>query len=422
MPKIWFISEVYYPDEQGTAFYTTGLAEGLAADYRVGVLCSCPTVTARGARVARREVRNGVVIERCIGTTFNKDILALRLVNILTYSLAIFVKALTRIKNGDIVFAVTSPPSTPFIARFVCALRNARCVLRVEDVYPEILVAAGMIREKGLFDRLLRFLTRWLYRSSDRVVVLGRDMMALAGKKLGKYGKTAQLIRSWADIDLVSPLPREETPLLHRIGLQDKFVVSCIGNMGRAQAIEFLFEAVTLLKDEERVHFLFIGGGAKRKWMEQVIANRGLRNVTLLDQRPREEQHDFLNACDISMISLLPGMTGAGVPSRTYNIMAAGKPIIAVTGEDSEVAMLVREEEIGWLAPPVNPNLLVAAIRDAMSDPARLGKMGRNASVAARTKFSREKIIEEYRMLLEDMLSASGSFDTAGETTEKQHI
>jgi glycosyltransferase involved in cell wall biosynthesis len=148
--------------------------------------------------------------------------------------------------------------------------------------------------------------------------------------------------------------------------------------------------------------------------MEQAIASRGLENVTLLDQRPREDQQDFLNACDVSMISLLPGVTGAGVPSRTYNIMAAGKPVIAVTDENSEVAMLVREEEIGWVAPPTDPELLVQTIFEAMSDPERLRDMGWNAGRAAREKLPREKIVEEYRDLVKVLVSDQAtSFEAA---------
>jgi glycosyltransferase involved in cell wall biosynthesis len=416
-PTIWFISEVYYPDEQGTAFYTTGLAEGLAGKFNVGVLCSFPTVTARGKKVARKEVRNGVIVQRCMGTTLNKDIFILRLINIVTYSAALLLKALATVRKGDIVFAVTSPPSTPFIARLVCSLKKAGCVLRIEDVYPEILVATGMIGERSLLNYILRFVTRMLYRSANQIVVLGRDMKAMAEKKMGGQGKSIRIIRSWADTDLIIPIPKEDTALVRELGLQKKFVVSCVGNMGRAQAIEFLFETASMLKDDDRIHFLFIGGGARRKWMELEAVNRGLKNVTLLDQRPRDDQANFLNACDISLISLLPGVTGAGVPSRTYNIMAAGKPIIAVTGEDSEVAMLVREEAIGWVAPPYKPEHLVRTILEAMSDKQRLIKMGCNASAAARVKFPREKIVEEYRVLVKEIIYGYRSFNTAtGET------
>jgi colanic acid biosynthesis glycosyl transferase WcaI len=394
--NIWFISEVYHPDEQGTAFYTTGLAEGLAENFNVRVLCNYPTVTARGVKVPQKESRNGVSIERCGGTTFDKDIVFLRLLNIITYSAALFFKALIRINKGDIVIAVTSPPSAPFIAKLVCSFTSAKCILRIEDVYPEIFVATGFIKKDGLLNSFLEYLTSSLYTRVDRIVVLGRDMKALAEKKTGHFNNHLQIIRCWADTDVVFPMPKESNPLLRELGLESKFIVSCVGNMGRAQAIELMFEAITLLRHDDRIHFLFIGSGAKRGWMEREVDKRGLANITLLDQRPRVDQINFLNACDISIISLLPGMTGAGVPSRMYNTMAAGKPIIALTSEQSEVSLIVQEEDIGWVVSPDNAEKLAQAILDAQSDPARLTMMGDRAHAAAIEKYAREIIIREY--------------------------
>ena len=405
--RVWFVSEVYYPDEQGTAFYTTGLAEGLAADFAVGVLCSNPTVTARGTRVEPEEVRNGVRIVRCGGTTFNKDVLFRRIVNMVTFSAALFASGLKRVRRGDTVVAVTSPPSVPFIAQCICKLRGARCILRLEDVYPEAMVATGLLRKGGAAERLLSLLNRLLYRSVDRITVLGRDMLTLAVRKAGRKADIS-LIRSWADIDLVVPRPRAENALLRELGLADKFVVSCVGNMGRAQAVELMLEAATLLQGLSGVHFLFIGSGAKKGWLEQQIASRRLTNITILGQQPRDGQRTFLNACDLSIISLIPGMTGAGVPSRTYNIMAAGKPIIALTEPESEVALLVQEEQLGWVVPPRDPRLLVEAILEACAHPESLTAMGVRARAIACSRFHRERIIDEFRRLIVSMLHATG--------------
>jgi glycosyltransferase involved in cell wall biosynthesis len=225
-------------------------------------------------------------------------------------------------------------------------------------------------------------------------------MKALAEKRIGTVTNNIEIIRSWADTDIITPAAKVDNALLRELGLADKFVVSCVGNMGRAQAIEFIFEAISLLRDDPSIHFLFVGSGSKKIWMESEIVRKGLTNVTIVGQRPRAEQSCFLNACDISMISLLPGVTGAGVPSRTYNLMAAGKPIIAVTREDSEVSLLVNEESIGWVVPPVHADNLVKAIHCARSDVDRLSGMGVRAYAAAREKFSRGKILEQYRDLI----------------------
>ena len=174
--------------------------------------------------------------------------------------------------------------------------------------------------------------------------------------------------------------------------------------MGRAQGIENLFKAVEMLKSENDIHFLFIGSGAKRNWIVKEILYKELNNVTLVNQLPRSEQQNFLNSCDITLITLLPGMTGAGVPSRLYNIMSAGKPIIAVTGLGSEVELVVREEGVGWFVHADKPEKLVEAILEAHTSPERLLEMGNLARSVAETKYSREIVIKNYCKLINSIM------------------
>ena len=212
------------------------------------------------------------------------------------------------------------------------------------------------------------------------------------------------IIPNWADIDTVLPAAKTDNSLLDEHGLARKFVAQCAGNMGRAQGIENMFAAAGLLRNEEDISFLFVGSGARRPWMENEVKNKELRNVVLVGQRPRSDQSRFLNACDIGILSLLKGMTGAGVPSRIYNIMAAGKPLVVIADYDSEPARIVMEENIGWVVPPDRPEELAEAIMDARSDPERLAEMGGRARLAAETKYSRDMIVQSYRALIEAFL------------------
>ncbi len=401
--QIWVISEIYYPEEIGTGYYLTGLAEGLGRSFKINVLCGYPTYAARETALPSQEVRNGVRIERCQGTTFNKDVLLLRLVNLVTISISIFLKALFRVQRGDIVLVVTNPPLLPFVVGMVCRLRSAQCILRLDDVYPEILIATGMASRSNLGVRALDYMTKRLYRSVDRITVVGRDMARLARRKLGNIPKPISVIPNWADIDLVVPMTKKDNQLLQYLKLENKFVVQCAGNMGRAQGIENMFAAIKLLRAEQNIHFLFIGDGAKKKWMQDEVRNEHLDNVTLLAQRPRSDQPNFLNASDVAMISLLPGMTGAGVPSRMYNSMAAGKPIIAITEPESELALVVNEEQIGWVIPPDQPAKLAEVLLNVQMQLDRLLQMGIRARAVAEEKYAPDKVIKSYCTLLEEL-------------------
>lgn len=401
------ISEVYFPDEAGGAYFMSKLAEGLGQYYSVNVLCGDPVYTARGTTVPKREIRNEVDVERCYATMFDKNVIVLRLFNLLTVSISIFLKALQRIRKQDIVLVVTTPPLLPFLVLLACHLRRVKCILRIEDVYPETLIATGLLGQRNMVTRALSFMNKILFRNFDRITVLGRDMDYLVKNKLGCWNKHVTIIPNWADTDLVKPTLKANNVLLKELGLTDKFIIQCAGNMGRAQGIENLFKAVEILKNEKDIHFLFIGSGAKRSWMDREIRDKELYNVTILDQRPRSDQGNFLNACDIALVSLLPGMTGAGVPSRLYNIMSAGKAIIAVTGFGSEIEFVVREEGVGWFVPAGRPEMLANAILESRSKPEALLQMGERARHAAVTKYSEQRVIKDYYELI-DSLAFSG--------------
>ncbi len=404
MPEnILVVSELYYPEETSTGYYLTRIAEGLAQFYSVDVLCSQPTYSERGIRAPEREEHNGVRIQRCRGTTLNKDLLIFRLINLSTISISIFFNALRKIREQDIVLVVTNPPLLPFLINWVCKLRGARCLLLIHDVYPEIMVAAGMLRDSSILARGVAWFTRRLYQSVCRIIVLGQDMADLVAGKLNGESSKIGIIPNWADLDLVSPGDRSKNVLLRDLGITHQFVIGYAGNMGRTHDIESLYQAANVLSHEDEIHFLFIGSGAKKQWLEHTLQDKPLPNLTVLPRVPREDLATILNACDVAIISFVPRMAGVSVPSRMYNIMAAGKPIIAIADENSELAMVVKEAQIGWVVPPGNVDQIVAAIQEARTNPASLADMGRRARQVAEARYSFERVIGSYHNLIQSL-------------------
>jgi glycosyltransferase involved in cell wall biosynthesis len=147
------------------------------------------------------------------------------------------------------------------------------------------------------------------------------------------------------------------------------------------------------------VHFLFIGSGGRKPWLESVVRQERLTNVTVLAPRPRTDQRLFLNACDVAITAFVPGMFGAGVPSRLYNILASGRPIVAAVDPQSELALVVREEQVGWTVAPGDVAGFVAAVLEARADRGRLAAMGARGRAAAAGRYSYEAVMRGYRDL-----------------------
>jgi colanic acid biosynthesis glycosyl transferase WcaI len=234
-PTVWIVSELYYPEETSTGYFLTGIAEGIAERFPTGAVCCRPTYASRALRVPWRETHNGVAIIRCRATRLDPHKLVSRAVNMLTITASMFITLLRVVKKGDVVIVVTNPPTLPFVTRFICGIRGARCVLLVHDVYPEALAAAGMLRRGGIAYRMLGAIAARLYRTVDHVVVLGRDMARIAAEKGARRIAT---IPNWGDVELVR---REER------APRDTFVVQYGGNIGRTHDLATLLDAASAL-------------------------------------------------------------------------------------------------------------------------------------------------------------------------------
>jgi glycosyltransferase involved in cell wall biosynthesis len=396
---------LYYPELTSTGYFLTGIAEGLAESYDVSVLCGQPSYWARGVRAPAREMRNRVDVQRCRATTLDKNKLPFRIINLITISLSIFLTEMFRFRRGDIVIAVTNPPLLPYFTAIACRVRGGRFVLLVHDVYPDIITRLGILKPGSLPARLLERASSWLYNSSDRIVVLGRDMQNLVADKLFLRRDRVVIATNWASTEAISPKPRSKNQLLNTLRLNVNFVVQYYGNMGRPHCIEDLVDAAELLASDPEYHFLLIGWGAKKAWTVEEKRARRLENLTILDPFRREDSCDVQNACDVAINTLSSGMTGISVPSRTYNVMAAGRPLLAVCDDDSELAAVVREEEIGWVVPPGRPDLIVSVLREAKANPDRLCSMGERARKAAETKYTCRHVLEIYKSLVESLRS-----------------
>ena len=398
--RLWVVTEVYYPEEISTGYYLTSIAEGLQQDFDVSVLCGQPNYAARGTVAPKRENRHGVEIFRASSTTLDKNVILFRLINMLTLGISMFAKSLRNFRKGDRILVVTAPPSLPFTTALAALIKGAGYSLLLHDSYPEILVAVGKLRNDSIVTNALNFCNRWLFKYTSKVIVVGRDMNELVTRKTAGLDLPIVTIPNWADLESIHPTDRDENILLKELCISDKFVFMYAGNIGHPTDLESIVECAERLIPHGQFHFVFIGSGAKKNWLQTEAKSRNLTNVTILDPRPRSEQIVFLSACDVGLISLIPKMWGTAMPSRTYNILAAGKPILALTDRDSELSKVIDEENVGWHVEPGEPDKLLEAIFDIYARKNELKEMGDRARSAALNKYSLTDAVNKYRAAL----------------------
>jgi len=389
--RIVVVTEYFYPTQRNDARLITKIAKALSDKNSVEIICTSQLD-------GNNEIKgfNGNV-HRLKSLNINSKNIFLRVVKLLYLTFQLVFKSMFFLKKDDNVFMVTNPV---FILPFMALLRKIKkfnVTLLVYDVFPENLLATKLLKKQSFIYKILKKIYDWSYNNFDNLIVIGRDMEELISSKANKC-KNISLIPNWCDEKKITPVKKENNSIIKKFKLEDKIVFSFVGNFGLVQGIQNLLDAASLVKNDKFV-LLFIGDGAEKKRIENYISQNKNTNVIYAGKYPSEEENNFLNACDVSIISLSDSMYGLGVPSKSYYNMAAAKPLLYIGNENTEIAKVINENKIGWICGSSNPKLLAEKIdliceeKDLFSD---IGSRSRKTVVE---NYSEDIILEKYRNL-----------------------
>jgi colanic acid biosynthesis glycosyl transferase WcaI len=272
--------------------------------------------------------------------------------------------------QADIVVAM-SPPLTLGLAGVAAARRRrAPLVFNVQDVFPDVAVELGYLRNPRLIG-LARRMERFVYERSAAVTVLSGDLRDNLASKFSAPERV-HVIPNFVDTQAIRPETKENA-YREEHGLRGKFVVMYAGNVGLSQALAPILDAAAALAEETDIAFVINGRGAQRAELEKRA--RGMSNVIFVDMQPVERLSEVLAAADIHLVPLKRGLAQASVPSKTYSILAAGRPILASVDPGSEIAMLVERAGAGLALPPEDAEALAKAVQRLHDEPAELERM-----------------------------------------------
>lgn len=342
--RIVLVSELFYPEESATAHILTKIAGELTNKFDLLVLTGPASYEGRDHFNSATPPINDNNIVRTWAPDLSKNKLIGRLVRSLVLTLGLGWKALLISRSTDTLFAVTNPAPLLVALAMIRKIRRFRLVFLVHDVFPENALAAGIIRHDHLLYPLIKRGFDWAYDSADALITIGQDMSEVIARKIPTSTNRITLIENWADHPLMERIPRNQS-MISTMGLSDRIVIQYAGNIGRAQG---LLEFLNLISSAENdaIHYVFRGSGALSTALHQ--ATQGWNNFILEGSYPRSDQSRVLGACDIALVILGPNMYGLGVPSKTYNILAAGKPVLFLGPKDSEIYRLIKSNDIGW--------------------------------------------------------------------------
>jgi len=397
---IWFINRFFYPDHSATSQLLADLALSLARrGHRVRVVTSRQRYDEPQARLPAREEVAGVRIHRVWTSRFGRSFLPGRAIDYLTFYLSCGWCLLRLVRPGDLVVAKTDPPLISVVAGWMAALRRARLVNWLQDLFPEVAEALGVAPRPRFVAALLRRLRDDSLLGARMNVAIGEGMRRRLLTRGVPEARVA-VIHNWSDEERVRPLPAGSNALRRDWGLADKFVVGYSGNLGRAHGYETLLAAAQGLRQRDDVVFLFIGGGAAMQGLEAEAAALGLRNLVFRPYQPVERLAAGLAVADVHLVVLRPEMEGLIVPSKFYGIAAAGRPAIFVGSPDGEIARLLAAGEAGIAVAQGDGAGLASAVLRLREDPELLARSGRNARALCEERFSRLAALDRWEQVL----------------------
>ena len=409
--KVLFLDAYYEPEQIAFTHLENDLIEGLIEHgHTVHIVCPIPTRgidknTVEKYKGIRHQSKNQgkVKVTRFWAPQEGKNPVtrALRYFwcNLRTYQLGI------RATKVDVVFANSTPPTQGWIAGKVAKKLNAPFVYSLQDIFPDSLINAQMTKKGSLIWRIGRIIENYTYKSASKIIVLSKSFKNNIIEK-GVSETKIVVIPNWIDTCSVYPIDRKDNVLFDRYNLdQNKFYICYSGNIGHSQNLGLLYKcAIRLQKETPDICFLLIGEGAAKEKFEQKIKEKGLTNIIVLPFQPYEDIAHVFSLGDVGLIISKPGIGNSSVPSKTWSIMAAKKPILASFDEESELSRLIIAEKCGLCSNPKSVDNFIEKLLCLKNHNTMAKQMGNNGFDYVREFLSKDNCVSKYIKVLKETI------------------
>jgi len=385
------VAQHYAPEEVSGAVLATELAEGLASRGHDVTFVTCVPNYPRGRvfegfsnRLLFKEERNGVRVIRVWSyISERRDFLA-RLLNYCTFSMFALLGCL-KAGRHDVIMSYSPPLFLGGSIALLKRLWRIPWVLRVEDLFPDAAIAVGLLRNRTMI-RILRRFENLLYGEADHISLISEGFARNLMHK-GVFKEKISVTPVWADPEFVRPMPKEN-PFSCEHRLVNSFVVLYSGSLGHASALEGVLLAAERLLHVPLVKFIIIGEGVKLGELTRIANRHELKNVRFLPFQPRNRYPEILASADVGLVTLNSRSSNFSLPSKTFNIMAAARPILAFAPPRCELAQLIETWYCGVNVAVGNDEALANTIIKLSQDTGLLGVLGKNGRRALEDHYS----------------------------------
>ena len=353
--KILELAAYFFPEQYASSYLWENLSDAYASENIERVVC-CPTPCRGVSEEVRKEYkkrRNETLYEgklRIVRFSLfkeNKNPI-IRAIRYFISTIYMFIWSICSkyTQNCDVIYVGSTPPIQGALAAMVKKVKKIPFCFCLQDIFPDSLVSTGMTKQGSLLWKIGRRIEQFTYRNADRIIVISEDFKKNIMAK-GVPEDKIVVVYNWVDEQAVVDVPRKDNILFERYKLdRNRFYITYNGNIGMSQNMELLIEVAQELEALKDIHFVIVGNGAYKHQLEHLIDEKNISNVTLLPLQPYEDISHVFSLGDISLVISKPGVGSNAVPSKTWSIMSASRPVLA-NFDENELKSIITENNCG---------------------------------------------------------------------------
>lgn len=398
--KVLLLNQCFHPDHVATAQILTDLACGLVnAGHEVTVVASSRGYDNPKNRYPVSETWNGIKIRRIWTPGLGKKSKLRRIIDFSIFWLNA-ARILLFLPRHDVLVCLTSPPLISTLGTLIAKLKGSLVIPWIMDLNPDEAVAAGWLRNGSMAERLMTMLQNWSFRQAARIVVLDRFMAArLRDKKISE--KVLFVLPPWSHDKVVRYNDMGRVAFRREHGLDGKFVIMYSGNHSPCHPLDTLLAAAEKLADQNRIHFLFVGGGSEFAKVKSFSSERRLGNITCLPYQSIEHLSASLSAPDLHVVVMGDAFLGIVHPCKIYNILNLGLPFLYIGPEQSHVSDLAKEAAMPSHTPMHRHNDIDGVVKSILECDACGATAPSQELQKLATGFSQERLAGKFVDLIE---------------------
>lgn len=249
-------------------------------------------------------------------------------------------------KDIDLIYVASTPPTQGALAALVKKFKRLPFVYNLQDIFPDSLAGTGLAKKGGLLWKIGRAIENFTYRNADKIIVISQDFKKNIMAK-GVPEDKIVVVYNWVDQNAVKDIPRSENKLFAMYDLDpSKFYITYNGNIGLTQNMDMLLEVAKSLEANDNIRFVLVGNGAYLEQVKHIVKEREIDNVYILPFQPYEDISHVFSLGDVSLVISKPGVGENSVPSKTWSIMSASRPVLA-NFDENELKTIIEENNCG---------------------------------------------------------------------------